>query len=222
LGRLRLDGVAAPARAAMDPGMEEEIAGEACRQRKRPRSVDGKLAAPVDKAGVFEARRLLGFRRRNPRRSPQQGNAYVTITSPVQFDMPTGSPPFWCKLYVQSGTLPRKKKMQGWRSRGCFWDGGGGWAADRIRRSDKKAIVGSADEQHPGGAAGSAAIRMSCRRVRWPPETVEYWRVRNAPVVAEAAGCVSPLRGFEAAVPAREECSVSPGENVPPGSLRCP
>jgi len=202
--------------------MEGSVSGEECRQRKRPRSVRGTLAAPVDNARGFEARRLLGFRRRNPGRSPEQGNAYVTITSPVQFNMPTGSPPFWCKHYVQSGTLPRKKKMQGRQSGGCFWGRRRRIGSRSDRPERQKTIVGSADTQHPGGAAGSAAIRMSCRRVRRTPETVENGRVRNAPVVAETAECVSPLRGFEAAVPAREECSVSPGGNVPPGSLRCP
>ena len=80
-------------------------------QRKRPRSVRGQLAAPVDKAGGFEARRLRGFRRRNPRRSPATEIAYVTITSPVQLAMPTGSPPFWCTSYLQSRAAPRKRKM---------------------------------------------------------------------------------------------------------------
>ncbi len=70
------------------------------------------LAAPVDKAGDFEARRLLGFRRRNPGRSPLRVDAYVTITSPVQLDMPTGSPPFWCKLNVPATFPGRKRKVK--------------------------------------------------------------------------------------------------------------
>jgi len=70
------------------------------------------LAAPVDKAGDFEARRLLGFRRRNPGRSPKRGDAYVTITSPVQFNMPTGSPPFWCMHNLHATSPGRKKKVQ--------------------------------------------------------------------------------------------------------------
>ncbi len=122
LGRLRPGGTPASTRMAPVPGTEPEAGdvGKGGGQRKRPRSVRGKLAAPVDKAGVFEARRLRGFRRRNPWRSPKQGNAYVTITSPVQFDKPTGSPPFWCKLYVQSGARARNKKMHVGRTRVTF------------------------------------------------------------------------------------------------------
>jgi hypothetical protein len=82
------------------------------RKRKRPRRFHGMLAAPVDKAGGFEARRLLGFRRRNPGRSPLQGDAYATITSPVQLDRPTGSPPFWCTQKLPTTGAGRKKKVQ--------------------------------------------------------------------------------------------------------------
>ena len=93
------------------PWMWDHTNHEEGGQRKRPRSVRGQLAAPVDKAGGFEARRLRGFRRRNPRRSPAAEIAYVTITSPVQLAMPTGSPPFWCTSYLQSRAAPRKRKM---------------------------------------------------------------------------------------------------------------
>jgi len=54
-------------------------------KEKGPRSVHGVVAAPVDKAGDFEARRLLGFRRRNPGRSPRSGRRlrYNHLTCPV-------------------------------------------------------------------------------------------------------------------------------------------